>query len=177
MKKLATLASAAVLAAVAAQANAAVYDVSGSFNVPVLSWNIPFSVNSGTYDDVTGQGLWNITSQLEAGGIIGGGTITFDQTFTINAATGTGQFFAPTGCVGPLGSCAGLGANFVGTVVATPVPLGEGPQIWTVTTGFGSVVFRPELTMQPSEIPLPAAAWLFGSAVLGLAGVGRRRRA
>lgn len=28
-----------------------------------------------------------------------------------------------------------------------------------------------------SEIPVPAAAWLFGSAILGLAGVGRKRRA
>ncbi|WP_101760130.1 VPLPA-CTERM sorting domain-containing protein [Oceanicoccus sp. KOV_DT_Chl] len=27
----------------------------------------------------------------------------------------------------------------------------------------------------PSEVPVPAAAWLFGSAVVGLAGVGRRR--
>ncbi len=173
MKKFATLASAAVLAAVAAQANAAVYDVSGAFNVPVLTWNIPFTVNSGTYDDVTGDGFWNITSELEAGGIIAGGTITFDQAFTINGTTGLGQFFAPTDCVGPEGSCAGLGANFMGTVVATPIPLGEGPQVWTVTTGFGNVVFQPEL----SEVPLPAAAWLFGSAVLGLAGVGRRRRA
>ncbi len=173
MKRFATLASSAILAAVAAQANAAVYDVSGAFNVPVLTWNIPFTVNSGVYDDVTGEGFWNITAELEAGGIIGGGTISFDQTFTINATTGLGAFFAPTNCEGPLGSCAGLGANFVGTVAATPFPIGGGPQVWTMTTGFGQVVFQPEIP----QVPLPGAAWLFGSALMGLAGVARRCRA
>ena len=31
-------------------------------------------------------------------------------------------------------------------------------------------------TATPSAVPLPAAAWLFGSALLGLAGVGKRRK-
>jgi hypothetical protein len=29
----------------------------------------------------------------------------------------------------------------------------------------------------PSAVPVPAAAWLFGSALLGLAGVSRKRKA
>ena len=31
------------------------------------------------------------------------------------------------------------------------------------------------ITVRPSEVPLPAASWLFGSAVLGLAGFKRRK--
>ena len=33
------------------------------------------------------------------------------------------------------------------------------------------------LTYTPSAVPVPAAAWLFGSALVGLAGVGRSRKA
>jgi hypothetical protein len=29
----------------------------------------------------------------------------------------------------------------------------------------------------PSAVPVPAAAWLFGSALVGLAGIGRKRKA
>lgn len=35
--------------------------------------------------------------------------------------------------------------------------------------------FSPSITVEASAVPVPAAAWLFGSALLGLAGVGRRR--
>lgn len=38
-----------------------------------------------------------------------------------------------------------------------------------------SMVFGPTTPPFFASVPVPAAAWLFGSAVLGLAGVGRRR--
>lgn len=31
-------------------------------------------------------------------------------------------------------------------------------------------------SLAPSEVPVPAAAWLFGSAIVGLAGIGRKRQ-
>lgn len=40
---------------------------------------------------------------------------------------------------------------------------GQGDRIWT-------------LVNTPSAVPVPAAAWLFGSALIGLVGVGRRKR-
>ena len=33
------------------------------------------------------------------------------------------------------------------------------------------------LTMEVAAVPVPAAAWLFGSAIVGLAGIGRKRKA
>jgi predicted extracellular nuclease len=42
---------------------------------------------------------------------------------------------------------------------------------WTVNGSTGS----PGQTALAPEVPLPAAAWLFGSALLGMAGIGRHR--
>lgn len=40
----------------------------------------------------------------------------------------------------------------------------------------GSAFFYGERLVPPPEIPLPASVWLFGSGLLGLVGVARRRR-
>jgi len=40
----------------------------------------------------------------------------------------------------------------------------------------GSAFFYGDTLVPPAAIPLPAAIWLFGSGLLGLAGVARRRR-
>jgi len=176
MKKLTTLASAAVLAVAASQASAAMYEISGSFGVMAVGFNIPFTVNSGMYDDATDTGYWNVTSDLS---VFAAGSISFDQTFTLDSITGAGLFNAPTNCVGQAGACLGLGANFQGPAQATSaLPIGEGLQSWTVTTGMGPIVFAPMLTAETApEVPVPAAAWLMGSALLSLAGIGRRRKA
>ena len=53
--------------------------------------------------------------------------------------------------------------------------------IWSGTTSFGGntshIFYGGGGTLTPSAVPVPAAAWLFGSALVGLAGVGRKRRA
>jgi hypothetical protein len=44
---------------------------------------------------------------------------------------------------------------------------------------YGVSLIQSKLSLEfapPGEIPLPAAAWLFGSALLGLAGFVRRRK-
>lgn len=178
MKKLATFASAAVLAAVAGQASATVYDISGSFDVNAIGYDIPFTLNSGSYDSDTGVGNWNATADLA---VFSAGTINFDHTFTLDAATGNGTLAAPTNCVGSDASaqaaCGPMGGSFQGNFTSTPAPIGEGTLTITLATQFGAMTFKPELTAQGSTIPVPAAAWLFGSAVLGLAGIGRRRKA
>lgn len=54
----------------------------------------------------------------------------------------------------------------------TPVQGGTNGAGATVKTA----VYLHSLDFSVSEVPLPAAAWLFGSAMLGLIGVGRRRK-
>jgi hypothetical protein len=49
------------------------------------------------------------------------------------------------------------------------VPIGD-------ASGFGGVKYTLHLEGHVAPVPLPAAAWLFGSGLLGLAGVARRRR-
>jgi hypothetical protein len=47
------------------------------------------------------------------------------------------------------------------------------------STNFGNVAYTLELTgtITPSAVPVPAAVWLFGSGLLGLVGVARRKKA
>ena len=45
-----------------------------------------------------------------------------------------------------------------------------------VPVAFASVPYSLHLTGKVSSVPVPAAAWLFGSGIVGLAGVARRRR-
>ena len=40
-----------------------------------------------------------------------------------------------------------------------------------------SYINNPEGLQPPNEVPLPAAAWLFGTGLLGLAGISRRKKA
>jgi hypothetical protein len=46
-----------------------------------------------------------------------------------------------------------------------------------VTEGTVLSTFEGAFTQAPAVVPLPAAAWLFGSAILGLIAVGRRKQA
>jgi hypothetical protein len=39
-----------------------------------------------------------------------------------------------------------------------------------------TAAFQGTLTPQVSQVPIPAAAWLFGSGLLGLVGIARRKK-
>lgn len=71
-------------------------------------------------------------------------------------------------------------ANLDGTADDYTLALAGAGIVGTTWTGFGGAayieVYSMELTRQTSAIPVPAAAYLFGSGLLGLAGVARRRR-
>ena len=54
-------------------------------------------------------------------------------------------------------------------VMGIPMALGGAFQNFNAT-------FNANLTPTPDAIPIPAAAWLFGSGLLGMAGVGRHRK-
>ena len=62
-----------------------------------------------------------------------------------------------------------VGDTYTLTYTAT-VPVGD-------ASGFGGVAYGLNLTGTVSEVPVPAAVWLFGSGLVGLAAVARRRKA
>lgn len=62
--------------------------------------------------------------------------------------------------------------------------LQQSEPLWQVRTAdnftydFGFIAFRGStLTIAPSPVPIPAAAWLFSSALIGLTGLARKRKA
>ena len=73
---------------------------------------------------------------------------------------------ADVSCNGGDGNC-GVGSNYTLDYTAT-VPPGD-------PSGFGNVQYG--LHLEGSVVPVPAAVWLFGSGLLGLVGVARRRKA
>ncbi len=144
----------------------------------MLDWIIPFIVESGSYDteggsDGMGGGNWNVTAELEAGGVTGGGTINFDQEFDLNATDGSGYFYQPTNCTGT-GNCDGVGGGSFYSDInnVAPLPVGPGEQLWNIPTPFSAVDYTPTLV----PVPAPAAVWLFSSAVVGLTDISYRSR-
>lgn len=87
----------------------------------------------------------------------------------------------------------GAGVDFIGTVLANAyISVGAGDALVDggssfcgglysaqsyVSVGATSVVGGDGCTSGPSAVPIPAAAWLFGSALFGLVGVARRKKA
>jgi len=60
---------------------------------------------------------------------------------------------------------AGIGSDYTTGIVT------EMPNIWKLTST-GQLTYAA-----PSAVPVPAAVWLFGSGLLGLVSVARRRKA
>lgn len=72
-------------------------------------------------------------------------------------------------------------ASFAISITIDDSLVGSLLQFGFETTGGGyadSGVYYDNITFgEPSEVPVPAAAWMFGSALLGLAGAARKRKA
>ena len=171
MKKRDILSASAACVFAASQAGAVVYQISGSFNYEIhnsgLPLIMPFEVLSGSYDTVTGAGRWHAT--LDATQAFGG-AIFFDQDFTLDAGTGVGAITTIENYTGSELGCAGLGPELIASIDGGG-PIGEGLQNWEfLSRNIGNQFYRLELT----AVPVPTAAWLFSSALLGLAGVWRR---
>jgi hypothetical protein len=66
-----------------------------------------------------------------------------------------------------------------GTILATGGPFGGGSAGGAVLLGNAAGIYLAgDLTFtEAAVVPVPAAAWLFGSALVGLAGIGRKRNA
>jgi hypothetical protein len=67
-----------------------------------------------------------------------------------------------------------LGLNVGGTWLADSSVTAVGANAYTVTFNNGGSVLQVDVRVVP-QVPVPAAIWLFGSGLLGLVGVARRR--
>ena len=178
----------------------ALFDWNGNYNIPVsLVWDA-----SGLFGNLSGAiggflGGCTGTSCTIAGT---GAAPATDGTY-INAtygylangptplATTTFNTTNAPGCA--LGACDGVNPSGELPLITDTTPFGAGVYHSTRTAGIGGNPMQSgpfqgfnanfdaqSLTVtgyEPSAVPVPAAVWLFGSGLLGLVGVARRRKA
>jgi hypothetical protein len=154
--------------------------------------NTPGSGDPSNWDvnlNGDGGGGWQFFSKadLNAGGVINydgdtlGGTTELEITSpNVNDANNTGTF-AIHNASDPFLIVLGGGATYEYTWYLFTGLTGELTGSWTTDAVFGGMdlsnisVYTKE-NFPPSEVPVPAAVWLFGSGLVGLAGVARRGR-
>lgn len=154
-------------------------------------------IGTATYDDVAGTlgmtysyavyiqspssavGNYTVTSSLAYTGTPGAGTFTTTAGTGMNVACVNGTAVCPANL--NLGVPFALSATPVsgngGGLLEQPFNVAGGTNTWTLKgfNGFLTTAYTMDFT-PTSVIPVPAAAWLFGSALAGLAGAARRRR-
>lgn len=85
---------------------------------------------------------------------------------------------ADSGYLSANGGSTGLTVDFIHTLkfptAGTLFSLSDGI---TVNSGEGYIVNNHWIDQSPAAVPIPAAVWLFGSGLLGLIGVARRKKA
>lgn len=173
------------LGLLAANGHAALYSVAATnanaagsdFVLAGVNKNLVFDL-TGVYDSDTGLGSLSGTATSTNGGNafpvslegwtfslpnanVGGTIAAWDLSNCTQANT-------PANAV-----CTTLGANVAGSLVASAAPVGvAGLQQWTMT----SAALSGTWDVQVEEVPVPAAVWMFGSAMLGLLGIAKRQR-
>jgi hypothetical protein len=196
MKTIKTLLAVSVLTAVGA-ANAAVinsYDVSISGVTSGLATGTLTATGSAALDDA---GILTIDFSALNNQPAAGGTFTTANHTVFNGTIAGGSFTATSGsntytsCTAGTAACPGpitSALNIPQPLTATPATGNGGglfEQAFVIAGGTNTstaysfnhlLVNNLTYTFTPSAIPVPAAAWLFGSGLLGLAGTARRRR-
>jgi len=199
MKAIKSLLAVSVLVAAGA-ANATSWNASmvGVLNVPAAQGAVNVTY-TGTWDDATNNGSFNGNIYIVGFDI----TMNTVQAFNMNESTGLGNpgLAQATSCFdtsGPnQGACGGFVPAFQGRLYngtapnestapayAAFTPVDGGIYNWALRTASQEVVdgdpvivykYTNFTTTLTSAVPVPAAAWLFGSGLLGLAGTARRR--
>lgn len=154
-------------------------------------------IGSATYDDVAGTldmtysyavyiqspasavGNYTVTSSLSYTGTPGAGTFTTTAGTGANLACVTGSIACPANL--NLGVPFALSATPVsgngGGLLEQAFNVAGGTNTWTLKGFNGFLTTAYTMTFTPTTVvPVPAAAWLFGSGLMGLAGLARRRR-
>lgn len=149
--------------------------------------SIAVYITSGWYDDQTEQGRWDLVVDLTG---FGSGqqqlTIT-DQLFNLSRDGLSGILDPADTCTGDFSGCLGLLPAFQGDLKSLTGEFVYGSSLIALETSLleGDIVFRvcvqnleaecPPIDVPVSPyVPVPAAAWLFGSALIGLVGLKRR---
>ena len=178
MKKITTLASAVVLSMVAGSSFAAVLDVDATLSATITGagTGTQTGTGTGTYDTATQILSLDTTYRVSNSGLASG---VMDQTgktiIDFSAMSGSNEVLTCNKVSGFLNLCSFVpsGPQALETITGTwesfqAISVYSGAtttQNWEVTS----------LTPPPSTVPVPASAWLFGSALLGLTGAARRR--
>jgi hypothetical protein len=188
MNAMKTLLAVSVLAATAS-AQAAVYNVTGTTTAWATSGattTYPSGVPtfSGTLDDSTNAYSFNYAT-FTAHVDVGGGYYTADVTTTGQQLSGTGtgvvtRTAASVNCVGAAIICGSVPNTAINGTLAYSVSAGVVTGTLSTsqkTAGGPSTATYSFSGSAAPAVPVPAAAWLFGSGLVGLAGAARRRRA
>ena len=178
MKKVTTVLAASALAVVGAQANAALlFDSVTVIDGPALTVaGGGIGTGTGTFGaaSLTINSVVTTATNLAAPATIAS-TSTYNGTITGGIFTADGTGTATSVCTGDAQVCGGI--------VSGPITAGD---LFSVATSGGSWtssatqyngLIAVDTTSTLSAIPVPAAAWLFGSALMGLVGMARRRKA
>ena len=132
-----------------------------------------FSIDSTVFKIVTDGAPIEIDDQdftLTSTGMLLGGTGSFSGSFTVGGGLLTGTFTDLL--VMDLGSGDG---TFAGDVIYTGGSLQGALAGGRIEGAFDGVLGTAAKLGEVSVVPVPAAVWLFGSGLLGLVGIARRK--
>jgi hypothetical protein len=151
-----------------------------------------FSASAGASAQVANYGLsglvtWASGFNSDVGYVIGTTYVPGGQTYSFTAGSNTGQVWGgnPGGAAGGSVTEYSTGPSQAGFAPGSSEELyavtGNGNNGVAQTYELGTLTLGTDgsltLLQQSAPVPLPAAVWLFGSGLLGLAGIGRRRAA
>ena len=159
-----------------------VFDGGLAIDTGLGGWYIGFQNASGSY--VANEGLTLNSGYFDAtaGGANPGDladlstdNLDFTKGGVVNAAP---AFVNPGFVIDQGGALDGSPITITMPGFDTGFGLGENATGSLVLFGFAAETYMGgDLTLEVAAVPVPAAAWLFGSAIVGLAGIGRKRKA
>lgn len=189
MRNITKMLAASALAVAASASQATVYDVTVGVT-GTISGSLTGTVSgtaTGTFDSATNALVFNGDLGLSVPSIT---DLTVGTSWAANGLTGNQTYTSCHFNSGAFDLCAGVPSiNLPPLTLNTPIDMGltsnsvvDGNGVMTAAYVFGSGTSGANLdvtynvTGTPvSSVPVPAAAWLFGSALVGLCGVGRKR--
>jgi hypothetical protein len=185
MKAIQTLLAVSILAAAgtASAATVATYNASSATTISGIASGSGTATGTASLDDSGVLTLLLNGTTVVTGftNTTNGSTTTFNGSYSAGTFTPTGGSMLVTSCVdngGAVNGCTFAGTGTVTNFITTSgsVNLSSGSINITATATGANVATTYTLSDGVAAVPVPAAAWLFGSGLLGLAGTARRRR-